>query len=134
MILDKFPQQNVRSWRGVNRLTDRRILQIILPGFRIQSEILTDFRILKLQRFAVRSSFWVRILDFACQEVRIVDRGSERTSEVPCFWIFFVTDETHCMSRIREIVTHYGQQDAVTCCQRDVCCVRALIRDDRDTV
>ena len=33
--------------------------------------------------------------------------------------LFFVTDETHCMSRIREIVTHYGQQDAVTCCQRD---------------
>ena len=48
--------------------------------------------------------------------------------------LFFVTDETHCMSRIREIVTHYGQQDAVTCCQRDVCCVRALIGDDRDTV
>lgn len=33
------------------------------------------------------------------------------------------------MSRIREIVTHYGQQDTVTCCQRDMRCVHALIRD-----
>ena len=30
--------------RRVNRRTDRRILKIFLPGFRIQSEILTDFR------------------------------------------------------------------------------------------
>ena len=120
----------------MNRLTDRRILQIILPGFRIQSEILTDFRILKLQRFAVRSIFWVRILDFACQEVRIVDRGSERTSEMRCFWTFFChgRDSQHVTHQGNSIVTHYGQQDAVTCCQRDVCCVRALIRDDRDTV
>ena len=124
----------VKLRRGVNRLTDRRILQIILPGFWIQSEILTDFRILKLQRFAVRSIFWVRILDFACQEVRIVDRGSERMSEMRCFWTFFCHGRDSLMSRIREIVTHYGQQDAVTCCQQDVCCVRALIRDDRDTV
>ena len=28
----------------MNRRTDRRILKIFLPGFRIQSEILTDFR------------------------------------------------------------------------------------------
>ena len=33
------------------------------------------------------------------------------------------------MSRIREIITHYGQQDTVTCCQRDMRCVHALIRD-----
>ena len=45
----------------MNRPTDRRILKIILPGFRIQSEILTDSRILKLQGFAVSSIFWVRI-------------------------------------------------------------------------
>jgi len=32
--------------RRVNRRTDRRILKIFFPGFRIQSEILTDFRIL----------------------------------------------------------------------------------------
>ena len=93
--------------RGVNRLTDRRILQIILPGFWIQSEILTDFRILKLQRFAVRSIFWVRILDFACQEVRIVDRGSEQTSEMRCFWTFFRhgRDSLH--------VTHQGNSNAL---------------------
>ena len=52
--------------RGVNRRTDRRILEIFLPGFRIQSEILTDFRILQLQRNADSSIFWARILDFAC--------------------------------------------------------------------
>ena len=58
----------VKGWltRGVNRRTDRRILQIFLPGFRIQSEILTDFRILQLQRNADSSIFWSRILDSAC--------------------------------------------------------------------
>ena len=50
----------------MNRRTDRRILQIFLPGFRIQSEILTDFRILQLQRNADSSIFWSRILDSAC--------------------------------------------------------------------
>ena len=52
--------------RGVNRRTDRRILEIFLHGFRIQSEILTDFRILQLQRNSDSSIFWARILDFAC--------------------------------------------------------------------
>ena len=41
--------------RRVNRRTDRRILKIFLPGFRIQSEILTDFRI--------HPFFWAKILD-----------------------------------------------------------------------
>ena len=41
--------------RMVNRRTDRRILKIFLPGFRIQSEILTDFRI--------HPFFWAKILD-----------------------------------------------------------------------
>ena len=50
----------------MNRRTDRRILQIFLPGFRTQSEILTDFRILQLQRNADSSIFWSRILDSAC--------------------------------------------------------------------
>ena len=45
--------------RRVSRRTDRRIL----PGFRIQSEILTDFRILQLQRIADSSSFGARISD-----------------------------------------------------------------------
>ena len=30
--------------RGVNRPTDRQILKIVLPGFRIQSEILTNLK------------------------------------------------------------------------------------------
>ena len=58
--------------RGVNRLTDQRILTVFSPGFRIQSKILTDLRILQLQRFAVFIDFWARSLDFAC-EGRIVD-------------------------------------------------------------
>ena len=50
----------------MNRRTDQRILKIFLPGFRIQSKILTDFRILQLQPIVDSSIFWVRILDFAC--------------------------------------------------------------------
>ena len=42
------------------------IFKIFLPGFRIQSKILTDFRILQLQRIADSSIFWARILDFTC--------------------------------------------------------------------
>ena len=50
---------------GRNKRMDRPILKIFLPGFRIQSEILTDFRILQLQRMEDSSIFWARILDFA---------------------------------------------------------------------
>ena len=52
----------------MNRRTDRRILKIFLPGFRIQRETLTGFRILQLQRIADSSIFWARILDFACKK------------------------------------------------------------------
>ena len=52
--------------RRVNRRTDRRILKIFLPGCRIQSEILTNFRILQLQGIADSCIFWARILDLAC--------------------------------------------------------------------
>ena len=57
--------QTEHKWsrRGVNRQTDQRILKIFLPGFRIQSEILTDFRILRLWWIADSSIFWARILD-----------------------------------------------------------------------
>ena len=50
----------------------------ILPGFRIQNEILTDFRILQLQRNADSSIFWARILDLASDTnifARISDSG-----------------------------------------------------------
>ena len=99
--------------RGLNRPTDRRILKIILLGFRIQSEISTDLRILNLQRFAVSSIFWVRILDFACEEVRIVDRKGCQKCVVSGYVYFFLSrpDETHFMSRIREIITNYGQHE-----------------------
>ena len=46
----------------MNRRTDRRILKIFLPGFWIQSKILTDARILQLQRiadsFIFGTGFW----------------------------------------------------------------------------
>ena len=42
-------------------MNGRRILKIFLLGFRIQSDILTDFRILQLQRIANSSVFWARI-------------------------------------------------------------------------
>ena len=45
---------------------DLRILKIFLPGFRIQSKILTDFRILQLQRFADSSIFGARKLKTLC--------------------------------------------------------------------
>ena len=69
-ILDNRP---LSFGRGVNRLTDQRILTVFSPGFRIQSKILTDLRILQLQRFAVFIDFRARSLDFACDKVRIVD-------------------------------------------------------------
>ena len=62
----------------MNRQTDRRILKIFLPGFRIQSEILTGFRIPQLERIADSSIFCARILDFACNLnifARISDSG-----------------------------------------------------------
>ena len=51
---------------------------MFLPGFRIQSEILTDFRILQLQRSADSSIFGARILDFSSDTnifARILDSG-----------------------------------------------------------
>ena len=98
----------------MNRPTDRRILKIILPRFRIQSEILKYLRILKLQRFAVSLIFWVRIFYFAREEFRIVDLNDRQkcvVSGYDCIYFFFVTDETFCMSRISEIVTHCGQRE-----------------------
>ena len=99
--------------RGVNRPKDRRILKIILLGFRIQSEISTDLRILNLQRFAVSSIFWVRILDFACEEVRIVDRKGCQKCVVSGYVYFFVTagrDSLH--------VTHQGNNNELMASMR----------------
>ena len=47
----------------------QRSLKIFLPRFGIQSEILTDFRILQLQRNADSSIFWARTLDFARNKI-----------------------------------------------------------------
>ena len=73
------------SWREVNRRMDRQILKIFLPGFRIQSEILTNFRILQLQWIANSSIFWAWILDFACNKsifARISDSGEILTADL----------------------------------------------------
>ena len=103
-----------RTKRGVNRLTDQRILTVFSPGFRIQSKLLTDLRILQLQRFAVFFDFWARSLDFACDKVRIVDLSDRQKClflfvfvcvcvAVVLLLLFFCTDKTHRMSRSKEI-------------------------------
>ena len=68
----------------MNRLTDQRILTVFSPGFRIQSKLFTDLRILQLQRFAVFFDFWARSLDFACDKVRIVDLSDRQK----CLFLF----------------------------------------------
>lgn len=60
-------------------------LKIFLSGFRIQSEILTDFRILQLQRIVDSSIFGARILDFACNKsifAQISDSGEILTADL----------------------------------------------------
>ena len=60
--LREFTNKDVPvQWTDSHKPTGQWILKIILPGLRIQSEILTDLRILNLQRFVVSSIFWVRI-------------------------------------------------------------------------
>ena len=73
------------SWREANRRMDRQILKIFLPGFRIQSEILTDFRILQLQWIVNSTIFWARILDFACNKsifAQILESGEILTADL----------------------------------------------------
>ena len=99
--------------RGVNRLTDQRILTVFSPGFRIQSKLLTDLRILQLQWFAVFFNFLAWSLDFACDKVRIVDLSDRQkclflfvfvcVCVAVVLLLFFCTDKTHRMSRSREI-------------------------------
>jgi hypothetical protein len=58
---------------GVNRFSDRRISQKKLFGFRIWRIFYTDFRILLIQRIADLSNILARIVDLACNLVRILD-------------------------------------------------------------
>lgn len=61
--------------RGVNSLLEGRILNIFLPRFRIQSEVLTDLGILQLQWITDSPIFLGggrgrgRILNFACNKI-----------------------------------------------------------------
>ena len=64
---------------------DRQILKIFLPGFQIQSEILTYFRILQLQRIVNSTIFWARILDFARNKsifAQILESGEILTADL----------------------------------------------------
>ena len=89
----------------MNRLTDQRILTVFSPGFRIQSKLLTDLRILQLQRFAVFFDFWARSLDFACDKVRIVDLSDRQK----CLFLFsFCVCVRSCSFVV--VVFLYGQE------------------------
>ena len=71
--------------REVNWPTDLKILKIFLTGFQIQSKVLTDFQIQQLQQIVDSSSFWARILDFACNKsifVQISDSGEILTTDL----------------------------------------------------
>ena len=58
---------------GVNRFSDCRISQKKLFGFRIWRKFYTDLRILLIQRIAGLSNILARIVDLACNLVRILD-------------------------------------------------------------
>jgi hypothetical protein len=58
---------------GVNRFSDRRIPPKKLFGFQIWRIFYTDLRILLIQRIADLSNILARIVDFACNLVRILD-------------------------------------------------------------
>jgi hypothetical protein len=58
---------------GVNRFSDRQISQKKLFGFRIWQIFYTDLRILLIQRIADLYNILARILDLACNLVRILD-------------------------------------------------------------
>ena len=57
----------------MNRFSDRRISQKKLFGFRIWRIFYTDLRILLIQRIADLSNILNRIMDLACNLVRILD-------------------------------------------------------------
>ena len=95
--------------RGVNRLTDQRILTVFSPGFRIQSKILTDLRILQLQLFAVFIDFWARSLDFACDKVRIVDLSDRQK----CLFLFVFVCVCVCVTVVFLLRTRLTECHAV---------------------
>jgi hypothetical protein len=61
------------TWGGVNRFSYRRISQKKIFGFRIWRIFYTDLRILLVQRIADLSNILARIVDLACNLVRILD-------------------------------------------------------------
>ena len=65
--------ENIYGGGGVNRFSDRQILLKKLFGFWIWQIFYTDLRILLIQRIADLSNILARIVDFACNLVRILD-------------------------------------------------------------
>ena len=73
LILNLFTLIGGGGEGGVNRFSDRRISQKKLFGFRIWRIFYTDLRILLIQRIADLSNILARIVDLACNLVRILD-------------------------------------------------------------
>ena len=107
----------------MNRLTDQRILTVFSLGFRIQNKILTDLRILQLQRFAVFIDFfpgvWILLVIKFGLWISVIVRMMfgfvffcvrVRCCSFFFFFFFFVrTRLTECHAQeYREMVMHYG--------------------------
>ena len=109
------------SRRGVNRKTDRQILTIFLPGFRIQSTFFNGFADPAIEADCgfiqfFGPGFWILLAIKFGLWISTILRNA-----LLCFtFCFLVTRKTYCMSRSTEIVTHQSQ--GVTCCRRDAQC------------
>ena len=106
----------------MNRKTDRRILTIFLPGFRIQSIFFNGFAdpTIEADRGFIQffgPGFWILLAIKFGSRISTILRNA-----LLCFsFCFLVTRKTYRMSRSTEIVTHHNQ-GAVTCCRRDARC------------
>ena len=106
----------------LNRKTDRRILTIFLPVFRIQSTFFNGFAdpAIRADRGFIQffgPGFWILLAIKVGSRISTILRNA-----LLCFtFCFLVTRKTYRMSRSTEIVTHQSQ-GAVTCCRRDARC------------
>ena len=106
----------------MNRKTDRQILTIFLPGFRIQSIFFNGFAdpAIEEDRGFIQffgPGFWILLAIKFGSQISTILRNA-----LLCFsFCFLVTRKTYRMPRSTEIVTHHSQ-GAVTCCRRDAQC------------
>ena len=95
--------------RGVNRKTDRRILTIFLPGFRIQSIFFNGFAdpAIEKDRGFIQfcgPRFWILLAIKFRSRISTILRNA-----LLCFtFCFLVTRKTYRMSRSTEIVTPHS--------------------------